>query len=188
MLSYSLLVRSSSLAPIRRCLEESPHFTTPPTPRLGNLPQSAAHRPPPTADRPTPSTLSPRPKPPVLPVGDSQFSTCRIHYSYEARAARKSKPPEKQLRASPARRLPAPATRPWRRATADRGLPTSPAPSAPSPRPRPQVARADPRSQLRTTPTNTGPPAAPRAHTPAPRLTPQPGAMPPPRRPNPSPR
>ena len=42
-----------------------------------------------------------------------------------------------------------------------------------------QVARADPRSQVRTTPTSSGRPAAPRAHTPAPRLTPQPGPTPP---------
>ena len=319
---------------LRSFLEETPRCATPPIP-------SAGHRPLATAcwrlpARPTPSAPPPRPKPPArvspgspppsrpnkapaFPVRDSRCSTRRTHYSYEARSARDSRLPERQLRASPARRLPAPAARPWRRSTADRYLPVRPKPSAPSPRPaapsglgratapvrrhypsrpsnsrahdpdehrsargaarphpratphatarpkaaptpsqsvpqmistakpivlitrtndwrpvswgfledaphfttlppprpgnpplvpgdcppdllpadaprarRSQVAcatpmrqpdgtaSADPRSQLRTTPTNTGRPAAPRAHTPAPRLTPQPGPKPPP--------
>ena len=267
------------------------------------------------ATRPTPSAPSPRPTAPfraplgrplpsrpdtvpTSPVLDTRYSMFRTHYSYESRAPRNPTLPEKQLRASPARRLPALATRPWRRATADRHLPVRPTPSAlrsrptvpsrlgrpsisaahdpdehwsargaprphpraaphatarrkaaptqsqsvpqmistakpivlitrtnkwrpvsrgfledaphfttlPPPRPgnpplvpgdcppdllpadaprarRSQVARADPRSQLRTISTNTGRSAAPRAHTPAPRLTPQPGPKPPPRRP-----
>ena len=53
---------------------------------------------------------------------------------------------------------------------------------------RSQVAWADPRSQLRTTPPNSGRPAAPRARTPARRLTPQPGPKPPAHRPAPTPK
>ena len=36
MRSYSLLVRSSSLAPIRRFSEESPRYASPPSPNAGD--------------------------------------------------------------------------------------------------------------------------------------------------------
>ncbi len=139
ILSYSLLVRSVGMSRIRssqkKSLISSPRPLPAPATRSWRLP---------TADRLTPSTPSPRPKPPAFPVGDPQCSTRRTHYFYEARAAHKSKPPERQLRASPARR-----SRPRR--------PSIPAAHDPDEH---RSARGVPRSQVRTTPTNTGRPAA----------------------------
>ena len=184
----------------------SSNRTTPPIPQRW----PTGHRPLATAcwrlpARPTPSAPPPRPKPPArvvspgspppsrpnmapaFPVRDSRCSTRRTHYSHEARAARKSKPPEKQLRASPARRIPRPGSPPL--ATVNR----RPAPTRPFYAQRTVPSPDGPKSpepaldlSLRTTPPNSGRPAAPRARTPARRLTPQPGPKPPPRRRNPS--
>ena len=174
-----------------------PAGACPPGPRpahrpLARSPQPACH---PAVRRPAVRTW-PQPFPFVIRDAQRGGLTTRTKHG---RLATQDSP-----RDSSAHRQPADSP-PRQPAPGDGQPPTGTYPSVLSPahRPlarRPQVAwaaplrrsagtaRADPRSQLRTTPTNTGRPAAPRARTPEPRLTPQPGPKPPPRRPNPSPR
>ena len=158
---------------------------SPPAPRpahrpLARSPQPACH---PAVRRPAVRTW---PQPSPFVIRDAQrggLTTRTKHGQHASRDLPRNSSAHRQPADSPPRQ-PAPG---------DGQPPTGTDPSVLSPahRPlarRPQVARADPRSQLRTTPPNSGRPAAPRARTPARRLTPQPGPKPPPRRPNPSPR
>ena len=155
----------------------------PPGPRpahhpLARSPQPACH---PAVRRPAVRT---RPQPSPFAIRDAQrggLTTRTKHGQHASRNLPRNSSAHRQPADSPPRQ-PAPG---------DGQPPTGTYPSVlrPAHRPlarRPQVARADPRSQLRTTPPNSGRPAAPRARTPARRLTPQPGPKPPPRRRNPS--